>query len=275
MKSLKEHITEGLLDDIETTLKNSDKNNLKVIKAGVIEFLKENYSGRYKISAKPNSDGKFEVSANINDIELKNRNAKSLTNGNFIFTDIGTGKYLNFTAQGDKLIDLTGAPRFVSGAFSIHSPVLESLKGCEDLITTHLNISICPKLKSLEYYPKMVKGSIHLYDLGITDLKGMTKYDSLTPVAGSTYILYKLNIKDLTGNTVKTIGTLEVRCCPNLASLKNGPSEVLSTRLSDCSKLSSIEGFPIKSDKLVQIWNCPLKENEIKDVCKTQIVVMN
>ena len=74
MKSL----MESLLDD--GLVEKTDK----MIKDEIKAFLNENYNGSIKISQKPNADGKYEVSSTT-DIEVKNTNITSLTNGMFIW----------------------------------------------------------------------------------------------------------------------------------------------------------------------------------------------
>ena len=81
MKNLKEYIIEGIFDTDEDTI---DKN----IKDQIKQFLKDNFAdSSYKISDKPNTDGKFEVSS-TGIVKVKNYKITSLTNGLFIWTNV-------------------------------------------------------------------------------------------------------------------------------------------------------------------------------------------
>ena len=78
MKSLKEYINEGLLDRV----KNKEVNHEILVE----DFLKENYKidGPYTIKT---TDNGFVVDVRGGDIEVKNENITSLTNGLFRFGD--------------------------------------------------------------------------------------------------------------------------------------------------------------------------------------------
>lgn len=273
MKTLKQHISEGILDDIENTLKDSDKNIVKAIRQQVVDFLKENYDGRLKVSAKPNADGKFEVSGATNSIILKNKNAEALTNGKFVFTSIGKEhQFLDFYIDVKNLKDLSGAPRYVSGNFVLHSNAIETLKGCENMEATDITITVCPNLKSLEYAPKAFRRNITLGALGIKDLKEMPKIDGPKSQQDyGVYTLFELNINDLTGNTIQNANTFRIRECPNLKSLKGGPKTAEFLYVEDCPNFSSLEGFPYKCNS-VNVFRCSEKlkgkRNDIEDVCK-------
>ena len=133
MKNLKEYIIESILD-VEDNIDNIDKS----IKEQIKQFLKDNFKGASscKISHKPNTDGKYEVSSNKN-IKVKNEKITSLTNNMFIWTTIG-GKfncdYCNL------LISLEGAPEKVDGDF---------------------DCTCCTSLKSLQGAPKEVGGDFY------------------------------------------------------------------------------------------------------------------
>ena len=82
MKSLKESI----LADMNDVLKAGDK----TIKDSIKLWLKENLAkgiSKCKISKTPNEDGKYEVSSKDN--VVFDKKATSLTNDNFIWTEIG------------------------------------------------------------------------------------------------------------------------------------------------------------------------------------------
>ena len=79
MKSLRESLLD---DDLVDKMDKSIKDEIEV-------FLKENFKGARlcKISRTPNSYGKYEVSS-TKDIEVKNYNITSLTNGMFTCTTV-------------------------------------------------------------------------------------------------------------------------------------------------------------------------------------------
>ena len=129
MKSLYESIL-----DVEDNIDNMDESIMDQIK----QFLNNNFknASRFKISEKPNKDGKFEVSVNGN-VEVKNKNIISLTNGIFIWTNI-KGNFI--CSDCASLISLKGAPKEVGGYF---------------------NCSRCDSLTSLEGAPKEVGGDFY------------------------------------------------------------------------------------------------------------------
>ena len=103
MKSLRE----SLLDDGLVEMPD------QIIKDEIKSFLKENYNGLIKISKKPNTDGKYEVSS-TRKIIVKNRDITSLTNGTFIWTVVGGSFYCNNCYS---LKSLEGAPKEVGEHF--------------------------------------------------------------------------------------------------------------------------------------------------------------
>lgn len=263
------YLNEGLLSGQSEIMSSGNALAMRVRISEVREFLKANYIGTFKVSNKPNADDLFEVSASINDILMLNKNATALTNGKFIFTDIGGKKKLNFTVYSKKLTDLSGAPRYVSGEFKIMSPVLKSLKGCENTETHNFMLSGCDKLESLEYCPKVIHHGINISTTGINTLKYI-------PESNNTYntiFLDKLpNISNLEGLNNKKVTSLDIRDCGSLKSLKGGPQEVLiNVYINDCPAFSSLEGFPKKCDGTVSIVNCntTIKQEDIEKVCDT------
>ena len=110
MRNLKEYIVEGIFD-IDNNIDNVDKN----IKAQIKQFLKDNFDGASscKISKNPNKDGKYEVSSSKN-IKAKNKKITFLTNGMFIWTEVGGNFYCYWC---NSLTSLEGAPKEVGGSF--------------------------------------------------------------------------------------------------------------------------------------------------------------
>ena len=129
MKTLRE----SLLDD--DLVGKTDK----MIKDEIKSFLKENYDGLIKISKKPNTDNKYEVSSTKN-IRVKNYNMTSLTNGMFIWS-------------------------IVSGYFDCnYCRSLKSLEGAPKKVGDNFYCSRCNSLKSLEGAPKEIGGNFYCYN---------------------------------------------------------------------------------------------------------------
>ena len=171
MKSLRESLLDnGLISKTD-----------KMIKDEIEAFLKENYLGAaIKISNKPNKDGKYEVSSTT-DIEVKNTNITSLTNGMFIWTVVGGSFYCNdcyslkslegapkkvkkdfYCPDCNSLKSLEGAPKEVGGDFYCsHCMSLESLEGAPKKVGETFDCSVCDSLKSLEGAPKKVGAIFH------------------------------------------------------------------------------------------------------------------
>ena len=131
MKSLKNILEASILDiDDALSVTNDD-----LRRKAVEEFIEDNYiAPRVKISAKPNKDGKFEVSAKgfARIKPNKRKELTSITNGDFVWTK-------------------------VDGGFDISDmDNLETLEGMPREIGYSLWLSRCPKLKSLDGFPEKV-----------------------------------------------------------------------------------------------------------------------
>ena len=284
MKHLKTHLHESvyasILTDIETTLNNGDKNNWKAIRTGVIQFLKENYSGRFKVSAKPNTEGKFEVSAKINDIIMINNDAEALTNGNFIFTNIaGESKSIGFYVGSNKLKDLTGAPRYVDSEFVINdSPELESLVGCENTQTYSFKLIKCPKLKSLKGMP-FVKSFIELRKLNILNFNGFNKNIKKLNILR----IYDMpNLKDISDINIDESSIVDICSCSKLESIKGVPNKI-TDKLDIAGRLPkvAVDEFPKKCNKILINFgknkNIDIEQykNSILNICNVDIVYIH
>ena len=163
MKSLRE----SLLDD--NLVKKTDKS----IKDEVKAFLKENYAGSIEISNKPNKNGKYEVSSTA-DIEVKNINITSLTNGMFIWTTVDRSFRVTYC---NSLKSLEGAPKKVGGNFDCSScNSLTSLEDAPQIVNGDFRCYNCNSLKSLEGSPKKVGRDFYCdYNKSLKYLKGAPK----------------------------------------------------------------------------------------------------
>ena len=130
MKSL----MESLLDD------NLVNKTDEIIKDNIKQFLKNTYIGHAhcEISEYPNKDNKYEVSSTKN-IEVKNTNITSLTDGSFIWIEV----------KGDFNCSLCSS--------------LKSLEGAPKEVGRDFECSGCLSLKSLEGAPKEVGGDFSCY----------------------------------------------------------------------------------------------------------------
>ena len=160
MKNLKEYIIEGIFD-IEDNINNIDES----IKDQIKIFLKDNFdeASSCKISDKPNKDGKYEVS-NSKDMKVKNVKITSLTNGLFIWTNVGG----NFDCSYCKsLTSLEGAPKEVGEDFyCYYCDSLTSLEGAPTEVKGYFDCSVCDSLISLKGAPKKVGGDFGCRDCG-------------------------------------------------------------------------------------------------------------
>ena len=170
MINLKNYISESILD-IEDNIDNIDES----IRDQIRRFLINNFKNalKCKISEKPNKDGKFEVSINGN-VEVKNKNITSLTNGMFIWTNIKG----NFICDECKsLTSLEGAPKKVGGDFCCFDCTsLTSLKGAPKEVGRDFNCEYCKSLTSLEGAPEKVDEDFYCsYCNSLKSLEGAPK----------------------------------------------------------------------------------------------------
>ena len=213
MKTLRE----SLLDD--DLIDNTDN----LIRDEIGAFLKANYKGSIKISKEPNADGKYEVSSSTN-IEVKNKNIISLTNGMFIWETVG-GYFRVASCNSLKLLD--GSPKKVGGDFScIGCRSLKTLKGAPKEVSGDFNCRGCDALKSLEGAPEKVGGDFYC-----------SYCDSLTSLEGA---------------PEKVGGTFDCSYCKSLKSLEGAPEEVrrdfdcrgcaIKFTEDDVKKISNVKG---------------------------------
>ena len=150
MKTLRE----SLLDD--DLINKTDKMIRDEIKA----FLKANYKGSIKISRKPNTDNKYEVSSTTN-IEVKNKKIASLTNEYFVWATVDGYFECIYCV---KLESLEGAPKEVGEYFDCSGcDSIISLKGAPKKVGDNFYCSRCNSLKSLEGAPEKVRRGFYCY----------------------------------------------------------------------------------------------------------------
>ena len=136
MINLKEYISESILD-VDDNIDNVDKN----IKDQIKQFLNDNFDKAflYKISDKPNADGKYEVSSS-NNITVENKKITSLTNKSFIWTTVDG----DFDCSDCKsLKSLEGAPKEVENFSCTNCTSLKSLEGASKEVYGDFLCSYC------------------------------------------------------------------------------------------------------------------------------------
>ena len=194
MENLKNYLIERILD-IEDNIDNVDES----IRDQIKEFLNDNFTNtsKYKISAKPNKDGKFEVSSK-GDVEIKNENITSLTNGSFIWTNI----------KGDFICD--------------HCDSLKSLERAPKEVGGDFNCSMCNSLISLEGAPKEVGGDFSCeWCNSLISLEGAPE-----EVGGGFYCTTCKSLISLEGAPKEVGGYFNCGYCNSLTSLEGAPKEV-------------------------------------------------
>ena len=136
MKTIIELYEASLLVEIDDTLSvSSDDLRREAVK----KFIKEYYdvaAPGAKISATPNKDDKFEVSAKgLARIKYDKKNdLTSLTNGDFIWTKVGRGFDISYMSN---LETLEGMPREVGGSLWMnHCPRVRLLDGFPEKVGT-------------------------------------------------------------------------------------------------------------------------------------------
>lgn len=190
---------ESLLDDFDTLSNKIDP------REAVKQFI-ETYCGGwgYKISQKPNKDGKFEVSARrvvIRGKSLREDGAPGITNGMFVWTYIESDFICN---SNPNITSLEGCPKIVGGKFDCsYCEKLTSLEGAPEQCQA-FDCSDCPKLTSLKGGPKMITG------------------DNTNSRRGSYLCMRCDNLESLEGapQQSKMIPQFVVAQCPKLTSLK-------------------------------------------------------
>jgi hypothetical protein len=231
MKSLKQHICEGLLRGMDDTLADGEVIATELIRAQIDEFMQQNYRApSYRIIKKPNKDGKYIVNSQG---ELKLRPfADRLTNDLFVF-----GKVKIFTVfDNHELRSLEGAPQEVDTIQCIWCYNLESLKGCPKKMGIGL-FNDCG-IKSLEGLPDRVEGMLDFKNTKIKNLIGAPKY-----VGGTFDVSECKELESIKGAPEYIGGNFFCEECPNLNSLEGGPKEVgINYWVRANNKLKSFKG---------------------------------
>lgn len=206
------NIYESVLDIPEI----SNKDVIKRARDEIKRFLSDNYfKVKYKISDKPNHNGKFVVDYN-GPVGVHNLCIKNLTNGLFEF---GTIEGYFDCSKCLELTSLEGAPKKVLGDFICKQCwALISLEGAPEEVGGDFSCTWCAELKTLKGAPKKVGG-----DFFCSCCK------SLTSLEGAPKNLTK---------------SFHVRHNPLLKSLKGSPEKVHGFVCDSCSSLKSLKGAP-------------------------------
>ena len=183
MKTLKEFLTEGILD-IEDNIENLTRESL------IEDFIKENYNTAVKIQIKKN--GNKHIVSTKGFVEVKNNNITELTNGLFEWDEVKS-----FSCRGcTSLKDLTGAPEEVGRNFNCsRCSSLESLKGAPKKVGRDFSCIECTSLKDLTGAPEEVKFDFTCMECtSLESLKGAPK-----KVGRDFYCSGCTSLKDLIG----------------------------------------------------------------------------
>ena len=236
MKTLKEHIIEGLLD-IENNI------NVDMTEDVIKDFLEENYDIKWCSYTIKNIKRKFIVDVKGN-IMVKNKDITSLTNEFFEFGSVSE----NFNCHAcESLTSLQGAPKEVGGRFCCNwCNSLKNLEGAPKKVGGDFDCAHCDNLTSLKGAPQKVDGGFDCdYNDSLTSLEGAPK---------------------------KVGGGFDCGHCKSLTSLIGGPKEVGGNFYCIyCESLRSLEGAPKKVGGDFCCNNCGVKFKtvEIKKYVKT------
>lgn len=121
------------------------------------------------------------------------------------------------------LTTLQGAPEKVDGDWNLYCcDNLTSLIGGPKIVKGEVRIDGCSKLKSFQGAPEEVGGEFWTENLdSLTSCKGLPKL-----VKKDTWIQFCDNLKSLDCPDNVTKGNFNIRACPKLKSLANGPAKV-------------------------------------------------
>lgn len=264
MKTLK-HIVEGIFD-------KSNKDNVgKAFDDDILDWVKENYKGKFYISGVKN--GMTQVSSKGN-VKLISQ-LETLTNGQFEFDhikghfDIHSCKPLNTFAGGPKVVDgdlkahfcpnlnsFEGCPEKIGGVLNINSSGFKSLKGIPDAHSYDIR-SLW--IRSLEGLPKKVEGFVDCSScLGLIDLVGAPR-----EVGDRFDCSWCKSLHSLKGGPEKVGSNFQCSYCSYIETLEGAPKEVgLSVFCHNCQSLVSLKGCPQKIAHDIWIGGC----NELYDI---------
>lgn len=235
MRRLKNTLTEGILDDIESTLAKSD---YEIDKMQIDEFIRKNYkqiSSKYRISKRKNKDGKYELSSTgpiyINGL------ATELVNDLFVWKKVKSF----FACNNDHIKNLVGAPREVTNLYCHYSYNLESLEGCPEKIDGEVNLRYTA-ISSLVGLPKKVGRLQCDHCDNLVDLKGCPQMITSSDLDGDCLFYGCKNLKTLEGGPIYVKGKFCVDECDKLASLKGSPIECHHYWCMKCNSLTSFDG---------------------------------
>lgn len=233
MKTLRNIFEGSLLADIEDTLEIGDT---QVSHKLIQEYLEQNYNGKWRISKRPDKDGKYIVNSG-GEIKTKCFINQKLTNDLFKW-----GKVKTFIITNPvNITTLEGAPKIVDVFRCSYADKLNDLTGAPEEITSSFIISHS-NIKSLKGLPKKIYGSLYCNDCKyLKDLTGCPEY------IGENFDVSGCNsLKSLNG-APKYVGHLfDCSECASLETLEGCPMDVLHFYCEKCEKLNSLNGAPKK-----------------------------
>jgi hypothetical protein len=220
MRSLNEYIQlhEGILDSIDKQMRTGNT----ALKNEIKEFLKKTYNGHttIKISRNPNKDGVYEIWSERS-ISVKDKSITSLTNGNFIWVEVGG----DFSCHGCRnLKSLEGSPKRVNGAFCIdYCSSIKTLEGMPEFIRGIFNCHKVTGIKNLKGIAQEILGGVSFW--GCENLVSI-KEAKHSEILNLFSVNYCIMLKSLEGCPKMLSGTFSCDGCVSITSLKGCPEHV-------------------------------------------------
>jgi hypothetical protein len=215
MKHLKDIVVESFFDnEIDDSKQFEDS-----VKDEIKQFLGDNYKGRCSISKNPDADGNYIVNSKSN-IEIKNKKITSLTNGCFVWGEVG-GDF--DCSECMSLTSLEGAPKKVGGSFEcLNCHSLKSLEGAPKEVGWFFDCEKCDTLTSLKGAPEKVGAHFYCNSCdSLESLEGAPK-----EVGGVFVCAFCKSLTSLEGVPEKISGKFDCSGCQSLTSLKGAPKKV-------------------------------------------------
>jgi hypothetical protein len=227
MKTLYESIIyEGILSNMEDTLVDGDNKAAEMI---VNEAIRKDYKLKAERKNKltiigKTPDGKYLVNY-TGDVDVKNKDLTTLENELFQWNEV-SGTFTCFKIN--KLKDLKGSPKSVSGFNCNQCKGLESLEGAPEKMTMGNSLTgngfyciECTNLKTLKGAPETVWGGFYCgYCTKLTSLEGAPKR-----IVGD-FNCHDTNIKTINHVFDSVTDEFDLRNCKYLTTLKGLPTKI-------------------------------------------------
>jgi hypothetical protein len=236
---------ESLLADIETNMAVGEQNVAEEVIYDIIHGdyrLKAERKNKLTIVGKT-PDGKYLVNY-TGDVDVKNKDLTTLENELFQWNEV-SGTFTCFKIN--KLKDLKGSPKSVSGFNCNQCKGLESLEGAPEKMTMGNSLTgngfyciECTNLKTLKGAPETVWGGFYCgYCTKLTSLEGAPKR-----IVGD-FNCQGTHITSIDHKFEAITGGFNCRNCSYLTSLEGVPDKIYGDfDCSNCKSLKSLKGLP-------------------------------